>query len=56
MLNNLDIFIGEETWLNDDVPEMKLNFPGFFVVRRDRTYSRGGGIIILIRKNLEFKT
>ena len=55
VLKNIDIFICVESWLppedvirNSDVPT------GFIVYRKDRSHSKGGGILIFIRKNLEF--
>ena len=55
VLKNIDIFICVESWLsssdvirNSDVPT------GFIVYRKDRTISKGGGILIFIRKNVAF--
>ena len=50
-LNNFDLIICTESWLTEkDHP----HFPGFVVYRADRLHSRGGGIIMIIRKNLAF--
>ena len=51
IIKDFDIFVCVESWLtkNDNI-----HFPGFPIFREDRTHSRGGGIIILIRKNLSF--
>lgn len=48
---NLDIFICVESWLTADTD---FNFPGFVTFRKDRQHARGGGILILIRKNIAF--
>lgn len=52
VLQNLDIFICVESWLSE---KDYIRFPEFYVFRRDRTHSRGGGILILIRKALDFQ-
>ena len=51
IIKNYDIFVCVESWLtkNDNI-----HFSGFVTFRKDRTHSRGGGIIIFIRKNLSF--
>ena len=56
LLRKTDIFIGVETWLNDSTPTAKLKFPGFVVLRKDRTYSVGGGIVFIIKNNLAYKS
>ena len=38
-----------ETWLDEDVPSSLICPEGFTVHRRDRSYCRGGGVIILVR-------
>lgn len=53
MLQRVDIFICVESWLT---PKNSIRFPGFVTVRRDRVNTRGGGILMLIRKNLAFVT
>ena len=50
-LQEIDICICVETWLTE---KDQVHFPGFVTYRKDREYSRGGGIIILVRKNLAF--
>ena len=50
-LQEFDICICVETWLNE---KDKVHFPGYVTYRKDRQYSRGGGIIFLIRKNLAY--
>lgn len=51
ILKDLDIFICVESWL---LPEHDIHFPGFLTFRKDRTHARGGGILLLIRKNLAY--
>lgn len=50
-LRKFDICVCVETWLSD---EDKIHFPEFVTFRKDRQHSRGGGIIILVRKNLAY--
>ena len=59
---NLDIFCLSETWLTEIVKDRVLIFPGYQIVRRDRTApsdarrraapNRGGGVAILYRDTL----
>lgn len=52
MLQDVDILVSVETWLS---PNNKFgNFPGFLTFRQDRSHSRGGGILMIIRKNIAF--
>ena len=51
ILKEVDLLICVQTWLKED---QKVNFAGFNIFRNDRTASRGGGILILIRKNLGY--
>ena len=52
-IHQYDICICVESWLTD---KDKVHVPGFVVFRQDRQHSRGGGTIVLIRKNVAFKT
>lgn len=55
LLLNLDVFICVESWLSADKDsEKRINFPGFLTLRQDRLHSRGGGIVIMIRKNIAY--
>lgn len=49
--SDVDVFICLETWL---IPSDNISFPGFSILRRDRTYSKGDGILIAIRKRFAF--
>lgn len=51
LLKTTDIFICVETWLTDKI---SVQFPGFLTFRKDRCLSRGGGILILIRKSIAY--
>ena len=51
ILKNTDIFICVESWLT---AENNVRYPEFYAYRKDRVHSRGGGILILIRKNLAY--
>ena len=52
ILNDLDIFVCVESWLNKDT---NFHFTGFKTFRKDRTDKNGGGIVLLIRNNLAYK-
>uniref|UniRef100_A0ABD2WPA8 Endonuclease/exonuclease/phosphatase domain-containing protein n=1 Tax=Trichogramma kaykai TaxID=54128 RepID=A0ABD2WPA8_9HYME len=41
-----------ESWLNNQ----NLSIPGFHTLRKDRAHARGGGIVVWIRKSLDFET
>lgn len=51
ILDNYDILIFVETWLSTSDT---LSYPSFISFRKDRVHSRGGGILMLIRKSLVF--
>ena len=48
MLQDTDIFVIVESWLSPSITHIQ--FPGFNNFRKDRMYSKGGGILILIKK------
>ena len=54
VLIDVDICICVETWLSKNTEEHKIQIPVFLAFRRDRLHTCGGGIIILIRENLNF--
>ena len=54
IVNNIDIFICVETWLTAESNVTNINVPGFLVFRKDRQHSKGGGILLLIRKNIGY--
>ena len=51
ILDNLDIFVCVESWLSET---NNFHFPGFKTFRKDSVYTTGGGILILIRKNIAY--
>ena len=51
LLKECDILICVESWLR---PDTVINFPGFVAFRKDRDHTSGGGILLLIRKDLAF--
>lgn len=51
IINDLDILICVESWLT---PDVNIHYTGFTTFRRDRTHTRGGGIVIFIRNNIAF--
>ena len=38
-----------ESWLNINILDLLFNFPGFSVIRDNRSYSKGGGVLILYK-------
>ncbi|KAF0705893.1 Uncharacterized protein FWK35_00025383, partial [Aphis craccivora] len=55
-----DIFIFTETWLTNNVMSSELGFHNYYIYRYDRTtqtsmLSRGGGVLIAVRNNLQSK-
>lgn len=48
----IDILICVESWLTDNY---SISCQGYITIRKDRTHSRGGGIIMLIRKSIAFR-
>lgn len=49
-----DIIIGTETWLTEHIADNELSLPKSFVVfRKDRKVSRGGGVIIAVKKEFQ---
>lgn len=53
---NYDIVGITETWLNSNVPDSLIDVLGYDLVRLDRqTDTRGGGIIIYIKKGLHYE-
>ena len=51
LIQKYDMCVCVETWLK---PSEDFNFTGYVTFRKDRVHSRGGGIIIIIRKNLAY--
>ena len=47
ILNQIDILVCVESWLDSSI--VNLHYPGFVNYRTIRSYSTGGGILILIR-------
>ena len=51
MIQAIDILVCVESWLKDDI---NFHFSGFNTFRKDRVHTSGGGIVFLIRKNLNY--
>ena len=49
---SIDILLISETWLNSTVLDSLICPPGYHTLRCDRTIARGGGVMILYKKNL----
>ena len=52
----MDILCLTETWLTPEVIPEFLTFPGYNVLRRDRTQRRGGGVAFIYRTEITMKT
>lgn len=52
-LIDIDILVCIESWLHQNITN--INFPGFVNYRLDRTYSTGGGTLLLIRSSLAYR-
>lgn len=53
ILRNIDIFICVESWLDENIHNF--DYSGFKTFRVDRTYSKGGGILMFIKNNIPYK-
>ena len=51
-VNQTDIAVLCETWLNDSKPDEQFHIPGFTIHRRDRRGRQGGGVAIYTRSDL----
>ena len=43
-----------ETWLDSSISDSEIQFPGYSLVRRDKT-RRNGGVLIYVSSNLDYK-
>lgn len=53
LLKDIDILVCVGSWLNNKCTNFQ--FPGFVTFRKDRVRSAGGGVLLLIRKNIAYK-
>ena len=53
MKHKLDIFTVSETWLDDSVADIEVNFPGYTIYRLDRQGKRGGGVCAFVNENFK---
>lgn len=51
LLDGIDIFICVETWLSNDTASFDI--PGFQILRKDRSETTGGGILMALRNGLK---
>ncbi len=49
-----DIIAFCETWLDNTVPSALLSFGYYAVIRKDRLERRGGGVLLLVRREFDF--
>lgn len=50
LLHNVDIFVCVGKWLSE---KDELQVPGFKILRKDRTYANGGGVLFLVKNHLD---
>lgn len=50
-----DIAVITETWLHKNILDSDIAPPGYSLVRRDRD-GRGGGVAVLVKRNIIFST
>ena len=54
-VENLDIIIVTETWLNDNISNNEILSTGYNIIRKDRSSGkRGGGVLIALRNNIPY--
>ena len=53
--HKLDIFTISESWLNESVSDLEVEFPGFSLFRLDRTYKIGGGVCVFVNNSLKMR-
>ena len=51
ILQNIDVLVCVESWLK---PKDLFQVPGFVAYRQNREIIQGGGILLLVRKNIKF--
>ena len=49
--HKLDIFTISESWLDDTVTDLEVQFPGYTLFRLDRSQRNGGGVCAFINSN-----
>ena len=50
--NNIDLMFITETWLHDQISSSLICPPGYQVIRKDRTSSKGGGVMLIYKSDL----
>ena len=48
-----DIIGITETWLNEEISDVELNINDYTIFRHDRLNKTGGGVILLIKKDIK---
>ena len=49
----VDIIGITETWLNEEISDVELNINDYTIFRHDRLNKTGGGVILLIKKDIK---
>ena len=53
LANKLDIFTVSETWLDDTVSDLEVEFAGFNIYRLDRETKVGGGVCVFVKQDFK---
>ena len=51
--NNVDILTISESWLNNSVSDVEIEFPGYSLFRLDRDNKVGGGVCVYVNSNFK---
>ena len=53
LVNKLDIFTVSESWLDNTVSDIEVEFPGFNIYRLDREIKIGGGVCVFVKQDFK---
>lgn len=53
--SKIDIICVTESWLTSDINDNLIDVDGYNLIRLDRTYSRGGGICVYLKNDINYK-
>lgn len=53
--NKIDIFTVSETWLDNSIPNLELEIPGFSIYHLDRQNKKGGGVCVYAQQTYKME-
>ncbi len=53
-LYDFDVFTMPETWLSENIPDSNIQINGYNLIRCDRPLSRGGGVCVYLKSQLNY--